>query len=154
MSPSPLDPKSPLIERRFLSRTDALLLTGMALLAVSLFCVWKREPVALPPGAQVFLVTEQYLEKRGFDLPQWGWMLGCGAACNLFLLWDSTPQNRSILAVLQGVAGLGALLFALRNTSGEIGAMMGLCGGLLLAWGALNRYQEITQSGDAQEIKP
>lgn len=145
MSPVAQNPETPPVERKFLSRSDALTLLGMALLAVSLFLVWKREPVPIPPGAQAFFVTEQYLARRGFDLPHWGWMLGCGVACNLFLLWDSTPRNRRALATLQGVAGLGALLFALLRFSEEIGAMVGLCGGVMLAWGALNRYQERTQ---------
>ncbi len=148
---SSINPEPPPAERRFLSRADAFLLIGMAALSVSLFLVWKREPVAIPPGAQAFLVTEQYLVRRGFDLPQWGWMLGCGVACNLFLLFDPTPKNRNLLAILQSVAGLGAALLALRYVSGEVGAIVGLGGGLLLAWGALNRYQEITQSGEAQE---
>ena len=72
-------------------------------------------------------------------------MVGCGVVCNLLLLWNPTPQNRQMLAVLQGIAGLGALLLTLRYLSGEIGSILGLVAGLLLAWGALNRYQEITQ---------
>ena len=114
----------------------------MVILIFSLFFTWQKTDF-LPKGAQtIFVGANIQMVQTGFSLPDWMLMMGCAVACNLCLLVNVTPQNRSLLSVVHGIFGVGSLLLIVRHLSPNIGTLIGLGGGLLLAWGAIERFQE------------
>lgn len=140
--PSTPDAKSQQQFHRFISRADAFTLLGMVLLIFSLFLVWNRTAFK-PQGVQtIYVGASVQLVQTGFSLPDWTLMMSCAVACNLCLLWNITPQNRYRISIVQGVLGVGTLFLVLRHLSPNVGSIIGTVAGAMLAWGALERFQE------------
>lgn len=128
---------------RFISRADALTLLGMVILISSLFLVWKQTTLPIAPGAAIAYISSNVrLVERGYSLPDWSLMVFCAVACNICLLCTITPRNRYPLSLIHGVFGVGGFLLILRYLSPQIGAIVGAGAGALLAWGAVERFQE------------
>lgn len=64
----------------------------------------------------------------------------CGVGCGILLLWTPNLKNRLTIGVGQGVMAATCLIVALARFSILPGLLMGLIGGALMTFGAVDRY--------------
>jgi hypothetical protein len=127
----------------FLTRAEVATLLGMLLVVASLFLTWAR---AAPPDQALLAATALYrqphviLERNGFYAQLWQVLSLCAVVSSAPLLWEQTPQTRLPLAAVQGAGALACLVIALTHFALLPGALVALCGGALLTFGAIERY--------------
>lgn len=131
--------------RRFLSRAELLTLFGMVLIFSSLFFAWERysadamQTAGLPA---LYKAKGLSITRTGFGTnAHWPLMI-CSVVSCLLLLWTPTPITRLPLALVQGACGLACLVIALTKLALLPGVLIGLIGGALLTWGALDRFSQ------------
>jgi hypothetical protein len=129
-------------KRHFLTRAEMATLLGMLLVMSSLFFTWERQTFspsqALPPNALFVSLTS--LSRSGFGTSVRWPLTVCSILCALLLLWPPTPQNRLPMAVAQGACGIACLVIALSKLALLPGVLLGLIGGALLTFGAVDRF--------------
>lgn len=136
----PADPKgkpgqaAPIL--RLLSRGEAILLTGMMVSMACLFFAWPiRLEAALPAPALVVNLT-----RTGAAIPEVRWVITIGAiGSGLLLVVNVTRQVRAPLAALHILGGLCCFVTALTHFGIYPGPLLGLVGGALLTYGAVER---------------
>ena len=131
-------------KRRFINRAEWLTMLGMVGLVGSLFMAWRNaslNAINLPIPAEA-IYKAKHITQNGFSLLGWEIMVACAIVCNACILISPTSGNRKPLSLVQGVAGLGATLIALRYFSPHPGAILGLVACLALAWGAYERFRD------------
>jgi hypothetical protein len=126
--------------RRFLSRSEAAILIGMVMVVSSLFLEWRRQV----PDLGAFAATALHIEKlsvshNGFGAGVATPLTVCAVLCALTLLWEVTEQNRIALGVAAGAGGLACVVVALTRFALLPGMLLGLTGGALLLFGAIDR---------------
>lgn len=133
--------------RRFLSRAEAAILIGMVIVVSSLFLEWRRQV----PDLGAFAAAALHIEKRsvshnGFDVGVYAPLTVCSALCALTLLWEVTEQNRIALGVAAGAGGMACVVVALTRFALLPGMLLGLAGGILLLYGAIERVAPMSSS--------
>jgi hypothetical protein len=139
--------------RRFLTRAEAATLIGMVLIVFSLFLTWERIPLpsgGVPPPGSALLVSGG-LTRTGFATSARIPLTVCAVVCSLLLLWTPTARTRLPLAVVQGACGIACLVMALTRLALLPGVLVGLVGGALLTFGAIDRYTAFEPSAESQE---
>ena len=130
--------------RRFMSRSEAVTLGGMVVTVFSLFLTWR---VIGPPDdalAQSSLL-KLYTFESGFNLRLHWPLLGGAVLSSLALLWPLNEKNRLPLACLQCAGGLICFLIALRFLALQPGVLLGVLGGAMLIFGAVDRFSASTE---------
>jgi hypothetical protein len=143
VNPEP-DKSIPARTRPFLTRAELATLIGMTLCVASLFLIWKRQPIdqtlihSMP--ATLVLNVPADLPVKGFDLPLHWPLTFCAVFCGVGLLILPKPQNRSRWAVVHLLSATVCLLLPLIRFALQAGVLVGLLGGSLLLFGALERF--------------
>ena len=134
--------------KRFLSRAEAVTLTGMALCVFSLFLTWR---VTGPRGAGISpdAMVKFELYENGFQVGL-HWILLAGAALSCAgLLFEINRKNRLPLVLLQGAGGLFCFLIGLRYLAPLPGVLLDIAGAALLVFGAVDRFSASQEPGGA-----
>jgi hypothetical protein len=127
----------------FMTRAEVVTLLGMLLVVASLFLTWTRvtpQDAALLAATALYRSPEATLERNGFQSHLWQAMTLCAVVSSMTLLWEQRPATRLSLAAVQGAGALACLVIALTHFALLPGALMALCGGALLTYGAIDRY--------------
>ncbi len=132
--------------KRFLTRAEAVTLIGMALTVFSLFLVWRVS--GLPGGvASPEAIARFELRENGFNLGLHWILLFGGVLSSVGLLFQPNPKNRLPLACVQGAGGLICFLTALRYFAPLPGVLLGILGGAMLVFGAVDRFSAAQEPG-------
>jgi hypothetical protein len=132
--------------KAFMTRAEAVTLLGMLLVVASLFLTWAHvtpRDQALLTAASLYRSPQVVLERNGFHAELWQVLTLCAALSSATLLWTATPQRRLPLAAVQGAGALSCLVVALTHFALLPGALLALCGGALLTYGAIDRYSGV-----------
>lgn len=130
--------------RQFMTRAELVTMVGMLLVVFSLFFAWERPVVKMPPLPSMYMDLK-IRPRTGFaSEARWPLIL-CALVCGTTLLWAPTEKLRLPLAVVQGACGLACLVIALTKLALLPGTLMGLLGGALLTYGAVDRFTVPTQ---------
>ena len=139
------------IAKGLLTRAEAAILFGMMLVIYSLFQVWAR---VTPPDQALLAAAALYRSPRaalyldGFQTHVWLPLTLCSALCSAGLLWKVSSSNRLALAAVQCACALACLVIALTHIAPLPGVLAALCGGALLAFGAIDRYSGSVAAGN------
>ncbi len=127
--------------RRFLTRGEALTLVGMLFAVSSLFLVWKQvDSGSLNIPVPAVFSDKIFVTQRGIDMiVRWPLLLCATGACAT-LLTPSTAQNRLTLLIMQLTFSIAVCVMALTHFALRPGIVVALIGGVLLIWGAIDRY--------------
>lgn len=122
--------------RRLLTRAEASTLAGMILCILSLFLVW---PVPLG-GTLVGPALVSDPTRIGAGIPGVRWPVTVGAIlAGLLLAFSPLPGSRVPLVFMQALCGLVCFITALMHFGMLPGPLIGLLGGALLTFGAVDR---------------
>jgi hypothetical protein len=130
--------------RRFLTRAETAILIGMVLCVFSLFLPWeqyKMEPRSVPALVTVLPV----ITRNGFATSTWLPITLCAAFSSLLLMWTPDEKTRLPLALAQGACGLTCVILTLTHAALLPGVLIGLIGGILLTFGAVDRFTHAPQ---------
>jgi hypothetical protein len=125
--------------RRFLTRAETAILIGMVLCVFSLFLPWEQYKLETP-AVPAIAVIQPVITRKGFATAAWLPMTLCAAFSSLLLLWTPDEKTRLMLALAQGACGLACVILALTHAALLPGVLVGLIGGILLTYGAVDRF--------------
>ena len=129
--------------RRLPTRSETATLLGMVLAIGSLFLVWER----VTPPKELAVLPPLYANpvRTGFQTNAHWPLTVCACICGLMLLWTPGQKSRLPLLFMQSLCGLLCLMIPLNQfrESGFAplpGVIVGLFGGALLLFGAMDRF--------------
>ena len=130
--------------RRLLTRAEAATLAGMLLAVFSLLLVWERIELRQVAPANALFANFKPAIHTGFHTGARNPILLGAFGSGALLLFSVTPHSRLPLLFAQGLCGLLVFVVALRwlsqaNFAFLPGVVLGLLGGILLAFGAVDR---------------
>ncbi len=134
--------------QRFLSRGEAATLIGMLAAIFSLFLPWESHVI---PANMILPLPAVYshplsITYHGIStVIRWPITI-CSVGCGLMLLWTPDHSNRRLIGAGQGLMGAVCFLIALARFSMLSGVLVGLAGGALMIYGAVDRYTAADQT--------
>ena len=125
--------------RRFLTRAETAILIGMVLCVFSLFLPWEQYKLETPPVPAMVTISP-VITHKGFAMAAWLPMTLCAAFSSFLLIWTPDEKTRLPIALAQGACGLTCVILALTHAALLPGVLIGLIGGILLTFGAIDRF--------------
>jgi hypothetical protein len=91
------------------------------------------------PGPAIVTILP-VITRKGFATAAWLPMTLCAAFSSLLLMWTPDEKTRLPIALAQGACGLTCVILALTHAAPLPGVLIGLIGGILLTYGAVDRF--------------